>query len=104
MAVLDVPMPRLQVPFPRGDGGVDIVDFDWPDLGAFGEFDGKGKYFREELTDGRSADEVLWDEKTREDRIRQHRPRAVRWGWDVAMSRPRLAHTLAAVGVRPSRG
>ncbi len=28
------------------DGGVDIVDFDWPEYGAFGEFDGDVKYLR----------------------------------------------------------
>ena len=104
MALLEVPMPDLQVPFARRDvPGDDIVDFDWPELGTFGEFDGKGKYFREELTDGRTADEVLWDEKTREDRVRRHRPRAARWGWDVAMSRQRLARTLAAAGVHARR-
>ena len=102
MAVLRVPRPALQVRFPRGDGaGDDVVDFDWPDLGVFGEFDGKGKYFRDDMTGGRTPEEVLWDEKLREDRIRRHRPRAARWTWDVAMSRQRLAQTLAAAGVLP---
>jgi hypothetical protein len=102
MILLDIPRPDLQVGFPRPDGvGEDIVDFDWPELGIFGEFDGKSKYFREEFTDGRSADEILWEEKLREDRIRLHRPRAVRWGWDVAVSRKRLAQALAAVGLHP---
>jgi hypothetical protein len=102
MELLGVPRPHLQVRFPRLDlPGDDIVDFDWPDLGTFGEFDGKGKYFRGELADGRAPEEVLWDEKVREDRVRRHRPRAVRWGWDVAMSRDRLGRILAQAGIRP---
>lgn len=102
MYLLRVPIPDLQVSFPRGDQpGEDIVDFDWPTLGRFGEFDGKGKYFRKELAGDRSPEEVLWDEKLREDRIRQHRPFGIRWGWDVAMSRPRLAALLARGGVLP---
>lgn len=102
MELLHIPKPNLQVRFPRGDQpGDDIVDFDWPELEAFGEFDGDGKYFLEELTGGRTPQEVLWSEKRREDRIRRHRPRAARWGWDVAMSRQRLARTLALAGIHP---
>jgi hypothetical protein len=102
MELLRVPRPRLQVRFARGDEpGDDVVDFDWPELGVFGEFDGKAKYFRSELTDGRTPEEVLWEEKLREDRIRRHRPRAARWGWDVAMSRARLGSVLARAGVLP---
>lgn len=102
MELLRVPRPLLQVRFPRGDlPGDDVVDFDWPELGAFGEFDGKGKYFRTELTGGRAPEEVLWDEKLREDRVRRHRPHTVRWGWDVALSRTRLGWVLAQAGIRP---
>jgi hypothetical protein len=102
MQLLDVPMPALQVAFPRVDRpGEDVVDFDWAELGVFGEFDGRGKYFRTELADGRAPEEVLWDEKRREDRIRHHRPRAVRWGWDDALSRGRLRRVLATAGIVP---
>ncbi|HEY0890926.1 MAG TPA: hypothetical protein VGE38_15080 [Nocardioides sp.] len=101
MLLLGVPLPDLQVSFPHADGGgVDVVDFDWPSLESFGEFDGDGKYFDDELTGGRSPREVLRDEKLREDRVRRHRPRAARWGWDVAMSRHRPARVLAEIGVR----
>jgi hypothetical protein len=105
MRLIGVPMPDLQVRFPRGDQpGEDVVDFDWPQLDRFGEFDGKGKYFRTELTGGRSAQDVLWDEKVREDRIRRHRSQAARWGWDVALSRSRLARVLADAGIHPITG
>ncbi|MEX0429672.1 hypothetical protein AB3X52_18800 [Nocardioides sp. DS6] len=104
MRLLEVPMPDLQVRFPRGDQpGDDVVDFDWPALDTFGEFDGEAKYFAAEFTQGRSAAEVLWDEKSREDRIRRHRPRGVRWGWKDALSRHRLARILAAAGIVPLR-
>jgi len=102
MVLLGIPRPALQVGFPRGDRpGEDIVDFDWPDRRVFGEFDGVGKYVEPELTGGRSAGEVLWAEKERENRIRRYRPQGARWGWADAMSRPRLARILAAVGIRP---
>lgn len=103
MELLGVPMPELQVGFPRLDRpGEDIVDFDWPEHETFGEFDGDGKYFDEEFTQGRTPREVLRDEKAREDRIRRHRPRGVRWGWNDAMSRSRLARILATAGIVPS--
>lgn len=102
MVRLGVPMPDLQVPFARGDEfGDDIVDFDWPELGVFGEYDGMVKYVRAEFTRGRTPEQVLWDEKRREDRIRKHRPRGARWGWSDAMSLDRLRNVLAAAGVRP---
>lgn len=96
---LGFPRPELQVPFPRDDGGVDIVDFDWPAHRTFGEFDGRGKYLRDEYTAGRSADQVVWEEKLREDRIRLHRPRAVRWDWSIAVSPERLRRRLTAAGL-----
>ncbi|MGZ6733081.1 MAG: hypothetical protein ACXVDH_00435 [Nocardioides sp.] len=102
MHLLGVPLPDLQVAFPRGGdlGGSDIVDFDWPELGVFGEFDGRGKYFRSEINGGRSPEDVLWDEKQREDRVRHHRPRAAGWGWDVALRRDLLAAVLGEAGIR----
>lgn len=65
----------------------------------FGEFDGRGKYLDRDLAGGRTPDQVLWDEKLREDRLRRHRSAAARWTWDDALSRPRLARVLAAAGV-----
>ncbi|SFB71075.1 Transcriptional regulator, AbiEi antitoxin, Type IV TA system [Nocardioides terrae] len=102
MEILQVPRPQLQTRFPRVDQpGDDVVDFDWPELESFGEFDGQGKYFDSALTDGRTPQQVLWDEKLREDRIRRHRPHVARWGWHIAMSRERLGKVLALAGVRP---
>lgn len=102
MHLLGIPAPELQVGFARSDGGHDIVDFDWPELGRFGEFDGRAKYFRDEFANGRSPEQVLWDEKLREDRIRRHRPVGVRWDWSVATRPTALAARLAEFGVHPS--
>jgi len=102
MHVAGFPAPDLQVEFPRYDGGNDVVDFDWPFAGRFGEFDGRGKYLREEFTEGRSVADVVLAEKEREDRIRRHRPFAIRWGWDIAMDADRLRRHLIAHGLHPA--
>lgn len=105
MVRLRIPIPQLQVAFPRADGrGEDIVDFDWPELGTFGEFDGEVKYFKKEYAGDRTPAEVLWAEKEREDRVRRHRPLGIRWGWNDALSLNRFGALLARGGVMPCDG
>jgi hypothetical protein len=96
-----LPAPLLQQRFSDREGSM-FVDFWWPDIGVIGEFDGVGKYLREPWTGGRSAAEVVIDEKVREDRLRQQRgvSTVVRWGWDVALSVSRLEALLRRAGVR----
>ena len=103
MHALGFPAPELQVPFARADGGRDIVDFDWPEFGVFGEFDGRGKYLRDEFTGGRPIEDVVYAEKQREDRVRRHRPRGIRWGWSVASEPAALARELRAGGLPQGR-
>lgn len=104
MHVMHFPTPVLQARFPRADGsGDDVSDFDWPELDRFGEFDGVGKYIREEFTRGRSTADVVLDEKRREDRIRRHRSHAVRWDWRIALSPRLLREHLIAHGIHPTR-
>jgi hypothetical protein len=91
--------PVLQQCFEDQQGRM-FVDFWWPEFGVVGEFDGTGKYLRSEWTDGRSAAEVVIDEKSREDRLRRQVSRVARWGWDVAGSPLRLGAQLRAAGVR----
>ncbi|GAA4383574.1 hypothetical protein [Agromyces bauzanensis] len=100
--LLGFPAPELQVPFRRDDGGFDIVDFDWPALGRFGEFDGRGKYLRDEYTAERTIEEIVLAEKDREDRIRRHRPLGVRWGWDVALEPMKLHRHMVMHGFHPA--
>jgi len=47
-----------------------IVDFAWPEHRVFGEFDGKIKYGRL-LKEGEDPGEVVFQEKRREDLIRE---------------------------------
>lgn len=101
--LLGFPAPELQAAFPRYDGGVDIVDFDRPALGRFGEFDGRGKYLRDEYTADAAIEDIVLAEKDREDRIRRHRPLGVRWGWDIARDPVKLRLHMVAHGFDPSR-
>lgn len=99
MHLLGLPMPVLQHEF-RDALGRMVVDFWWPEFDLIGEFDGFGKYLREDLRNGRSAGEVVVAEKQREDRLRALGPRVTRWGWDVAESLPALQAHLRDAGLR----
>ncbi|MEP6844096.1 MAG: hypothetical protein ABJA11_11265 [Pseudolysinimonas sp.] len=99
MRELRIASPELQREFSDRDGRM-IVDFCWPAYRVIGEFDGIGKYLREEWTDGRSAAEVVVDEKWREDRLRRQGWTVVRWGWGDALVVNRLRAVLADVGIR----
>lgn len=100
MHLLGLPMPVLQQPFYDADGLIGSVDFWWPEFNLIGEFDGNGKYLRDELLGGRTPAEVVIDEKRREDRLRALGPRVTRWGWGVAHTLPLLAQQLASAGLR----
>ena len=79
--------------------GAMYTDFFWPDHGVIGEFDGVGKYLRQEWAGGRTPAQVVIDEKWREDRLRRLGPRVVRWGWDVARNPGALGRLLRSAGV-----
>ena len=98
--VLGLPAPVLQYPFYDAHGLVGIVDFWWPDFDLIGEFDGHGKYLREDLLGGQSTADAVIAEKRREDRLRALGPRVCRWGWAEARSLPRLSAHLAQAGLR----
>ena len=72
--------PQLQVQIVDDRGFVGRVDFDLPDLETVVEFDGKVKYGRY-VPEGKSAADLLWDEKRREDRIRATGLQVVRIAW-----------------------
>jgi hypothetical protein len=95
---LGFPKPVLQFVFTDAAGRV-IVDFWWPEYSLVGEFDGQGKYLRDEYTGGRSIATVVLAEKDRENRLRAHGPTVVRWGWTEAMSPPLLRRKLLAAGL-----
>jgi hypothetical protein len=87
IARIGLPAPQLQKCFYRSDGTVLArSDFFFEEFNTVGEFDGKQKYGRAlyEKT-GRIEDvdlgEVVWQEKRREDGIRDEGNEVVRWVW-----------------------
>lgn len=91
-----LPTPVRQHVVHDADGLVGRVDFWWP--GVAGEFDGRVKYGRRNPS-GRAPEDVLWQEKRREDRLRAAGIRVVRWtAEDLARPGPwlrRLRDALA---------
>ncbi|PRZ18818.1 hypothetical protein [Nesterenkonia sandarakina] len=100
--------PNLQV-WIGTDVGDERVDFEWiVEHGSrtgssrrriVGEFDGLGKYFDEALLQGRSAKEVHYAEKLREDAIRRTGRGLIRWDWTDLSHPEALAAKLLQAGV-----
>lgn len=95
--------PELQVHVSTHRGEYD-VDFGWEKIALFGEFDGKIKYTREQLLNGRTLEAVLIEEKAREDAIRARTSRRfLRILWAEALSPKVFDGMLRSAGV-PQRG
>lgn len=99
---LDVPEPEPQLRVVDSYGRVVArCDFGWPDLGVVAEFDGKIKYGRV-LAPGGRPEQAVFDEKIREDLLRDLGWEVVRWIWadlrrpDVIGERLRRAFARAA--------
>lgn len=98
MAELGLPAPELQHVVRDGHGFVARVDFWWEGARVVGEFDGRSKYGFDD--DARTAAGRLWDEKVREDRVRDTRVRVVRWTWADAWAGTPMVTRLHRAGVR----
>lgn len=100
--------PVLQHEIKDLEGFVGRSDFWWPGQGrakgVVGEFDGKAKYADADLRNGLTAEEVLYREKLREDRIRDLGYGFVRWGWAHVDNPERLRQKLLGAGLAPSLG
>ena len=98
-----LPPPELQLEVADAAGQlIARSDFGWRAARTLGEFDGKIKYGRL-LRPDQSAGDVIYQEKLREDRLRDLGWEVVRWGWDD-LSRPELiAERLRRAFVRGSR-
>lgn len=92
--------PRLQEPLRGASGKLYWVDFWWPEFNVIGEFDGKDKYQNPQFLRGRTSEQALYDEKLREDDLREAGHGMVRWKWDVACTPRLLAAKLYRAGVR----
>ncbi|KQO48006.1 MULTISPECIES: hypothetical protein [unclassified Frigoribacterium] len=93
--------PVLQKRFHDDDGLIGRVDFWWPCCGVVGEFDGLVKYLGRTERRGRTPEQVVVDEKLREDRIRAL-PGVrgfARWLWDDALTHRPMLDKLARAGL-----
>jgi len=88
-----IPRPTPQYEVWDGHVLVGRTDFGWEELRTLGEFDGKVKY-AELLQPGQTASDVVYQEKCREDALRDLGWQVVRWTWadlrDPAALRARL--------------
>lgn len=98
---LGAPTPVLQHAFRSPSGAHARVDFWFPDQGVVVEFDGEAKYRDPALRGGRSAEQVVIDEKYREDWIRALPDvrGVVRIRWSELFQRARLAVRLRGAGI-----
>jgi len=80
LAGLPAPEPQYRVFAPDGRF-VGRSDFGWPDFGVLGEFDGKQKYGALLRKPSQTAEDVLVDEKRREDKLRALGWTVIRWMW-----------------------
>jgi hypothetical protein len=94
---LGLPQPRQQVDLRDALGFIGRVDFLWDQYRTIGEFDGRLKY------DGERR-ETLYDEKRREDRLREAGFEVVRFGWaDVQGEARALGRRVLAAFARAAR-
>jgi hypothetical protein len=101
MAELGFPRPVLQQPFSDETGLIGVVDFWFPEQGIVVEFDGMVKYRSTEMRGGRTPEQVVIDEKVREDRLRA-RPTVrtvVRLVWVDTQNDDLLVGKLTAAGL-----
>jgi hypothetical protein len=96
-------LPELQVPHWDHAGLIGFTDFFWRSVGKVGEFDGLGKYLRDEFTHGRPTADIVIAEKIREDRLRALGLGVFRWDWSVATSLPALGDLLTRNGIPRAR-
>lgn len=85
--LLGIPAPELQLRIARGGGRFALLDFSWPTLQRWAEFDGMAKYDDPDMRQGRSREEVLADPLARErDIVRITGWRVDRFGFDQLAS------------------
>ncbi|HEY5784388.1 MAG TPA: hypothetical protein VIT65_06405 [Microlunatus sp.] len=100
-----LPKPDLQVEI-YDDHGYFLArsDFGWIEGRTLGEFDGQGKYGALRRPE-QCADDVVLDEKAREDRLRDHGWQVARWNWPVLRTpielRKRVERAFARAHVSP---
>ncbi|MET4782097.1 hypothetical protein [Glaciihabitans sp. UYNi722] len=100
MHVAGITPPQLQVALRGATGREYFADFWWEEFDMIGEFDGRFKYTDPAFLLGRTPEQVLLDEKAREDDLRAAGHGMSRWPWEIALSPTRLREHLGRAGVR----
>jgi hypothetical protein len=100
---LGFPPPVLQQEFVLPGGKIARTDFWWEEGRQVGEFDGVGKYIDPALRAGRSAEQVLIDEKDRGDALRRMVRAVSRWRTPDLRDPRRLWDILTNDGLRSTR-
>jgi hypothetical protein len=99
MRAIGVPKPEIQRSYSDARGKIADVDFAWEEFGLLGEADGDVKYLQSRFRGGRTADQVVLDEKIREDRLRALPRRVARWRWATAIDPAALRRLLVGAGL-----
>jgi putative AbiEi antitoxin of type IV toxin-antitoxin system len=92
---MHLPEPELQAPFYDAEGLIGYTDFYWKKHRTVGEADGRMKY---------GDPQALWDEKRREDRLREAGVQVVRWSFDDMKYRPKSVHQRILAAFRRGDG
>ncbi|SEM91090.1 hypothetical protein [Cryobacterium luteum] len=95
--------PELQVRFDDAAGFIAFVDFFWRTINKVGEFDGLGKYLKDEYTRGLTTAQVVMAEKDREDPVRALGPTFARWDWKIARDLIVFGRFLTGHGIPRAR-
>lgn len=101
--VRGLPVPDVQYEVYAPDGTLTgRSDVAWPEFRTLGEFDGRIKY-QGVLRPGQRAEDVVFAEKLREDRLRDLGWEVVRWTWDDLQRPEELIRRIEAAFQRGLR-
>jgi hypothetical protein len=101
---LDVPIPELQFRVELSGGRYKLLDFAWPTLGRWGEFDGDVKYTDQKMLAGRSPREVLEAQRRRQAEVQVATGwNCDRWGFERMPSFEVFATFIASIGLLDGR-
>lgn len=103
MRIVGCPPPELQHRFSDSAGLIAWSDFYWEDLNLAGEADGKAKYLDRAVRGSKSAEQVVFEEKQREDRVRATGTRFTRWPWSTGVNPTLLRAHLLRAGLRMTK-
>ena len=99
---LGMPAPELQWRVDLGGSRFALLDFAWPQLRRWAEFDGEIKYTDPELLDGRTAEEVRQAQDIRERAVQRATGwRVDRWGFDRMQTLDAFATYVRGLGFTP---